>query len=731
MSSTTPATARYQAKPDHGSPVAGHPPVLDTIPTFLQLASSLFVIVVSPISFDSALAQSQSTRATATNSQQAADPLAPVHISVSVTASPLGPEIDRRNGEVFRRTLFSRDDQLFHLLDGGINVGQHEGGGKSIEIRRFGFNLDHGGGGGGLRVMVDNVPQNQSTQGHGQGYLGSLKSLTPELVEEVEMINGPFSAEYGDYSGLGVVNVQLKESLPNVLTARLQLGSYNSKRGFVSFSPRLTNRAAFVAYEGTHADGPFEKPLDYKRHNITGNYTWLLGDDRRFGFKWNGGSNRFNSSGQLPIDEVAAGRLDRFGVLSPGDGGEVMNSRGGTYYSRELANHSVLKIDGFVERSLFDLYSNFTFFLRDPVNGDAIQQHDSRLSEGANIQYARPQFFDGGSGTLTIGGNYLDTQTSVDLRQSRHRNPVALSTAAHARITNAGGYIQENVTLHGGKLQLGGGLRWDFFRFNTEDFLELQLSGTESAATLQPKAQVAFRPSFHVPFKVFFNYGRGVSSLDARGVTRRPEGPHLATTDFIQLGALHEIHDRYSLQTNLFIIQPSRQLVYVPDDGTVEFSGASRAYGFEVKTSVEITRRISLNAGVTKVLNGYYRDTQPRVFLDSAPRFTANAALTMANLRGWSGSLRMRAINHYRLNGLDPSILAVGHTVFDVAFSRPIRQGLELNFGVDNLLDRDYWETQNYFTSRLSGQQPVDRIHATPAFGRTVVVGLTFRFGEK
>src|SRR5262245_39596487 len=94
---------------------------------------------------------------------------------------------------------------------------QHEGGGKSLEVRRFGFNLDHGGVNGGLKVLVHDVQQNQSTQGHGQGYLGALKSLTPELVDDVDILNGPFSAEYGDFSGLGVVHIRLKESLDNRL----------------------------------------------------------------------------------------------------------------------------------------------------------------------------------------------------------------------------------------------------------------------------------------------------------------------------------------------------------------------------------------------------------------------------------------------------------------------------------------------------------------------------------
>jgi hypothetical protein len=105
----------------------------------------------------------------------------PVHESLVITATSLNPAIDQRNDNVYKSTLFSRDDQIFDTLAAGINAGQHEGGGKSLEIRRFGFNLDHGGANGGLKVLVDDVQQNQATQGHGQGYLGALKSLTPNL----------------------------------------------------------------------------------------------------------------------------------------------------------------------------------------------------------------------------------------------------------------------------------------------------------------------------------------------------------------------------------------------------------------------------------------------------------------------------------------------------------------------------------------------------------------------
>ncbi|MGH9661544.1 MAG: TonB-dependent receptor [Bryobacteraceae bacterium] len=650
--------------------------------------------------------------------------------SVVITASPVAPQIDRRNGEVFVRTLYSRDDQVFHLLDAGINAGQHQGGGKSIEVRRFGFNLDHGGVNGGLKVLIDGVQQNQTTQGHGQGYLGSLKSLTPELVQEVNLINGPFSAEYGDFSGLGVVHIRMRESLPDLLTARIQGGSFNTRRGFLGFSPHVKRGDALLAYEGSATDGPFLSPLRYRRDNVTASFTRRLSESRTLGFKANGGRNNFFASGQLPLDEVAAGRLDRFGAIDPSEGGRVRSATAGAYFRQEGERGEVWKLDGFVARSLFDLYSNFTFFLNDRENGDGIQQHDSRLQQGANAQYQRPQRLGSAQGLLTAGANYHDNQIHIGLYPQAGRVPLGVATRANVRAINGAGYVQESVSLFDQRLQIGGGLRYDAFRFQVQDRVAPELSGVESPGRWQPKAHVAFTPSRRIPATLYVNYGRGIATSDARAVVHPESGPRLATTDFYQAGTSHHF-GRLAVTTDAFFIDRSNERVYIPDDGTYEFLGPSRAYGFEGKASVQLTRAVALNAGLTRVLNAFYRGPGPRVYVDSAPHFVANAGLTLSYWKGWSGSLRMRAINGYRLDGEDPSIRAAGHTVFDLHASRQLRRGVELSVAVDNLTDRSYYETQNYFESRLAGRGPLSRIHGTPGYPVTVTVGLTFRlFGK-
>ena len=189
-------------------------------------------------------------------------------------------------------------------------------------------------------------------------------------------------------------------------------------------------------------------------------------------------------------------------------------------------------------------------------------------------------------------------------------------------------------------------------------------------------------------------------------MVQRPDQPRLATTDFYQAGASLN-HGRFGISTDVFLIDHSNEQVYIPDDGSFEFKGPSRADGYEAKASVQLTGHLSLYGGMTKIANAFFKGGDHRVYVDGAPHFVANAALTLAGWHGWSGSLRMRAINHYRLDGNDPSIVASGHTVFDLGMAKQISRRLELNLSLDNLTNRDFYETQNYFESQVTPDAPI------------------------
>ena len=661
-----------------------------------------------------------------------------------ITAQSVDLAIDRRNDTVYKNTLFLRDDQLIETLDSGINAGQHEGGGKSLEFRRFGFNLDHGGLNGGLKVLVDDIPQNQATQAHGQGYLGSLKALSPELVEDVDLINGPFSAEYGDFAALGVIHIRLKEQLDDEWTLRAQGGSFDGYRNVSAWSPRLRGAESFLAWDHAYTDGPFELPLHYVRDNFTGNYTFRKGSAQSLGFRFNGGRNDFDSSGQIPLDLVYSGALDRFGYMDPSDGGKVHNGTGSVYYKKNLNQNDMLRIDGYVTRSLFDLFSDFTFFLNDPVNGDGIQQHDSRLQEGASAQYIHAGKVRGLPSLFMAGANLDDNWINLDLFHDKNRQIIAPVpgkpwTEANVHITNPALYVQQGLDFP--HLHVDAGLRFDEFRFDLTDRLVAANSGLNYAGTAEPKVNIVYTPSERLATAIHFNFGRAVTSQDARGMALDPAAPKVATTNFYMLGTSHQLK-RFSASTDLFLIDRQHEDVYDPDNGTMQYQGPSRSYGWEAKTSVQLKDHISWNAGFTQVSNAFFLGTSPRQYVGSAPHSVGNSSLT---LNGWNGlysSLRYRHISRYLVVNPDDTSVppappfmdsaqthASGLDVIDFASTKKLGRGLEWNLSVDNLNNKHYCETQNFFDSRITPTAPIEaRVHGTPGYPVGFTTGLTWRF---
>lgn len=646
-----------------------------------------------------------------------------VHQTIVIKADSLEPQINRQDETLYKEGFPARDDQVLFQFGSGINAGQHEGGGKSLEIRRFGFNLDHGGAGPGLLIRVDNFDQNQGTQGHGQGYLGQLKSLTSELIGEVQILNGPFAAQYGNFSGLGVVQVSLKESLAQTAIIRLQGGSFNTKRGFFAISPQN----GFLAYELSRTDTPFDKP--YERDNITGSYKFNFDNNKSLVFKLNLSRNDFLSAGQIPIDLIQNRELDRFGAIDPTGGGRVRTFNGSVLFKKNYDDGSILKLDGFIARSLFDLYSNFTFFLNDQTLGDQIDQHDSRLQQGVNLQYLRAYNVGNQKALLTVGGNYVGNEILVSLSKSFKRDPYLNVTYVNANIATYSGYVQNDFDF--GKFHLDLGLRYDLFYFGVKDHNSPEFNSTNTSGQVEPKFALAYHPSNTLPISLYFNYGRGVNSQDARGVAQRPKGSKVSTTDFYQTGITFNKR-QFSFASTFFLIDNSATQVYIPDDNTIEFQGSSRSYGYEIKTGLRLNSYVSLNLSGTRVLNSFFKGTSPREFVSNAPSATMNANLVLSSFKGFSGVVSYRHINSYILDSVQTSVRASGLDVVDLQASRKITKHFAFTVGMDNLLNKKFFEVQNFGDSRARPNDPiVSRVHGTPGYPFTLTLGVTFRLGER
>ena len=351
-------------------------------------------------------------------------------------------------------------------------------------------------------------------------------------------------------------------------------------------------------------------------------------------------------------------------------------------------------------------------------------------------------------------------------------NPNVLYTKARAKVNNYAGYIQNGTDFFNGHLRIEMGLRFDYFTFDVKGFelggseekinrdgQSLQanskfsctqfsnpvdlfpscfdLSGKQSSGKFQPKLAVAWSPFEIFPMTFYGNYGRGISSQDARGVVRNPDAPRVATTDFYQAGTSYNSR-RFSVVFSSFLIDRSNEQVYIPDDGSIEFAGRSRSYGIEIKNSIRFNNYLSFNGGLTQVINAFFpgqfseKDPRRRIAIDSAPHTVANGGLVLSEFYGFNSSLNWRHISNYRLDGEDDAIRAAGHDIVDFAISKRLRRWIDLNFSIDNVLNKKYFETQNFFESRVCPTcQPAERIHATPGYPFAVYGGITLKFGAK
>jgi len=293
-------------------------------------------------------------------------------------------------------------------------------------------------------------------------------------------------------------------------------------------------------------------------------------------------------------------------------------------------------------------------------------------------------------------------------------------------------------------LHVDAGLRIDDFRFNLADRFAAANTGLSHAIAAEPKANIVYTPSDHLPVALHFNFGRAVTSQDARGMALDPTAPKIATTNFYMIGTSHQMK-RLSASTDMFLIDRQHEDVYDPDNGAMDYQGPSRSYGWEAKTSFQLMDHISWNAGLTQVSNAFYLGTFPRQYVDSAPHSVGNSRLSINEWHGLNSSLRYRHISSYLVVNADygpdtTSYLAAlpytnayethatGLDVIDVAATKKLFRGLEWNLSVDNLNNKHYYETQNFFYSRVTPTAPIEaRVHGTPGYTIGFTTGLTWR----
>ena len=463
----------------------------------------------------------------------------------------------------------------------GLAATQHSGAGKANQYFLRGFNLDHGTD---LSASLDGVPLNLPSHGHGQGYL-DLNVLTPEFVHDIGFKKGPYSAENGDFATAGAVAFETADHLHgDGLQAWVGENDYYRAVGSKALSQNL-----LVAADVSTARGAWSTPEDLKKINLLGRA--LVGGWSITALAYDAD---WNATDQIPRRAVEDGRLGYLDAVDKTDGGNTSR------YILSARRRDLLRgLDTvvYVQRYKLDLYSNFTYFLDDPVHGDQFEQVDQRWIYGGSLT-KRWSLSDGWSARTGVSAR-VDDIGKVGLYRTTAR--VRRETVRQDALTEWSTALWGEASKSFGKLDATFGLRADAMGADVKAG-DPRNAGDVSDLLVSPKLALAWRLS--KTFELYADAGRGFHSNDARGavitvdpVTGDPaeRAPLLSPSDGAELG-LRWKRDGLTLTAAAWALHVDSELVYVGDGGFTEAAGATRREGVELLADWRPTARLNLTA---------------------------------------------------------------------------------------------------------------------------------------
>jgi TonB family protein len=587
----------------------------------------------------------------------------------------------------------------------GLMVVQHAGGGKANQYLLRGFDADHGTD---VAFTFDGIPLNMVTHGHGQGY-SDPNWIIPELVERIDVSKGPYFVENGDFSTAGSIDMHSRDRGESFLSAGG--GSFDTLRAVGIVAPRLQNGwHPLLAAEVMRTNGPFDHPEHFQKYNAYAKLTYDIDAHSSVALAAGAYNGSWNASGQLPDRAVEQRLVDFFGALDPTEGGASSRDNLSVSYRLRPDDFSEFTALAYLSHYDFTLYSNFTFFSHDPVNGDQIEQWDSRTLSGARASYRWLKQWRGILFDSAVGASARTDNIANGLAHTKARERLSKTVDDGVTETSVSAWVKEEVQLFHW-LRLVTGLRADHFAFRVDDHLEdlatqgTSTSGAKGAALLSPKGSLVLSP--HASTDVFLNFGYGFHSNDARGVVRGqdPVTPLTRTLGY-ELGARTRlVRRKLELALALWGLDLDSETVWVGDEGTTESSGATRRLGVEVEGRAELLPWLFADADLTWSDAKFRENAGNGNAVALAPRFTASAGVSALHPSGLRGGLRGLYIAK-RPATEDGFLQAEATTLVDL-FAAWRWRSWELSLTIENLIDRRYKSAQFATVTRLQNEPPI------------------------
>ena len=636
---------------------------------------------------------------------------------------------------------FIRPGEVLEAVPGLI-VSQHSGEGKANQYYLRGFNLDHGTD---FATTVDGVPVNLVTHAHGQGWTDT-GFLIPELVRTISYQKGVYYAQNGDFSSAGAADVQYFDVLPRRF-AKIEGGSFSYYRGLVADSAQIGAGSLLYALEAVHNDGPFKRGDDYRKRNGVIRYS-----EEHAGTGWTatfmGYKATWNSTDQIARRAVTSGQIDRFGLIDPSDGGDSQRYSLTAEWHRRAAS-GVTRVMAYGYYYDLDLFSNFTYFLNDPVRGDQFEQPDKRLVSGLKTSQVFFHRIGQADAESTFGLQVRNDSLRNGLYLTESRQRYALVRRDRVMETSVSPYV-ENRAHWNSWLRTTLGARADAFRFAVNDSNRVENSGSRTATLVSPKGGLILGP--WAGTEIYVNGGLGFHSNDGRGVNTHvdpatgdptkatgepilPAKPLVRTTG-AEIGARTTWLKGLQSTLTFWLLDIDSELVFSGDAGTTDPSRPGRRYGVEFANYFSPTKWLAFDADVSLSQSRFREnDLDPATGKPIGRRIPGSvesvvaAGVTVHDLEGFSSGLRLRYFGPRAL--IEDNSVRSGETLLLTALvGYEFGHRWAVQAEIFNVLNRKVSAIDYFYTSRLRGEPPegMDDVHFHPAEPLSMRVSVTRRF---
>jgi outer membrane receptor protein involved in Fe transport len=634
--------------------------------------------------------------------------------------------------EMIQRRPYQRPGDVLETVP-GLLISQHSGQGKANQYYLRGFNLDHGTD---LASFVDEMPVNMPTHAHGQGY-SDLNFLIPELVDHIQYKKGPYFAEEGDFAAAGAVHLSLVHSLEKNLL-ELEGGSYGYRRLLAAGSPRIGEGYLLYAVEGVHNNGPWDHGDDYIKANSVLRYSLAKGDTQ-ISFTAMAYTANWNSTDQVPQRAIDQGLISRFGTIDPSDGGNTL--RQSLSFDLKHADQNVAdNFTAYLINYRLNLFSNFTYFLNDPIHGDQFEQSDRRTISG--FRGSRAWSFE-------VAATPMEATFGLQFRNDNIAS-LALSHTGKRQIlstTRQDGVIQSSTSPF---IQLKAiwtdhfrsivGVRYDDYHFEVRSDNPSN-SGKVNAGLANPKVTLVFGPWRDTEF--YLNFGDGFHSNDARGTTITvspqegipvPRVTPLVRAKGYELGLRSTLIPRWQTTLSLWRLDIGSELVFSGDAGDTSPSRPSRRDGLEWSNEIQLSTFASLQADLA-YSRARFSDDDFVNFADGGHRIpgavegVGQLGLVLRPSTAFQAGFNLRYFGPRPLIE-DNTVRSHSATQVQAECRYDLTTNLQMNLELFNLANAKVSDIDYYYTSRLKNEAVAgaNDIHTHPVEPRSFRLGLRWKF---